>query len=81
MEVKPCQDVLCMKIRKRLKTVRLANKCSQLEAAKLIGLSQSQYSKLERGTSALTVCDLVNLAKGYKIDPILFFQNETKEDV
>ena len=51
------------KIKERLKQIRLLNGLKQKEMAKLLGLSSSAYSKIEKGKIVLTLNNLLKIAK------------------
>lgn len=62
---------------KNLKLYRLLNKMSQDEVAKIIGVTQTQYSRLERGYSLLNHKQIIDLCNLYEITPneLLSFGN------
>ena len=61
-----CQDPEVPKLKKikdRLKQIRQLNGLKQKEMAKLLGLTSSAYSKIEKGTIDLTLKNLLKIAK------------------
>jgi transcriptional regulator with XRE-family HTH domain len=61
-----CQDPEVSKLKKikeRLKQIRQLKGLKQKEMAKLLGLSSSAYSKIEKGTINLTLKNLFKIAK------------------
>lgn len=54
----------------RLKQMRKLLKYSQVEMAEIAGISQAQYSSIERGQSSLTYSHLEALYKKLKVNPI-----------
>lgn len=65
----------------RLKDLREDHDLLQIEVAKLLNLSQQQYSKLERGVTDITGAQLIKLSAFYGVtaDFILGTAREPKQ--
>lgn len=67
-------QVLSCDVGLKMKSIRIKYGYTQAEMSAIIGVNQSHYSKKERGKQSVTVCELLQLAAWFKIDPLIFFQ-------
>lgn len=65
----------------KLKEERLNRKLSTTEMAKLIGVSQTMYSAIERGARTLSYKRAVKIAKLFDMTPDELFLENFKEKV
>lgn len=56
-----------MYIYSRIRDMRVDNSLSQTKIAEILGTTQQQYSKWERGEQEIPVHHLITLAKLYKV--------------
>lgn len=65
---------------KRIRNLREDNDLKQIDLAKLLQISQAQYSRIETGENDITLDSLIRLAIFYNtsIDYILELTNEKK---
>jgi len=72
-------QVFSYNVGKNLKRFRKSKGMSQAQFADIVGVNQSQYSKMERGTQSVSCCVLCMLEQRYNISPAFFFmtQNDT----
>lgn len=56
-----------MYIYSRVRDMRVDNSLSQTKVAEILGTTQQQYSKWERGEQEIPVHHLITLAKLYKV--------------
>lgn len=66
------QDFSC-KVGEKIFLLRHSNKMTQKDFGTLLGLDQSQFSKIERGISPITASQLCQIAKWFNINPCFFF--------
>jgi transcriptional regulator with XRE-family HTH domain len=64
-----------MEIGLLIKEIRLQKKIKQTSIASFLKLNQSNYSKLENGTRAIKIDELINIAQYLKIPISDFFPN------
>lgn len=62
-------QVIFKNVADNLKSLRIRKNYSQAQMCDIIGVNQSQYSKIERARQPLTVCQLLQIAIWFKIDP------------
>lgn len=64
----------------RIRELREDNDLKQIDAAKILNISQQQYSRYETELSEMTYAQLITLAKFYNtsIDYILYLTDERK---
>lgn len=65
-------------ILENLRNLRKKHSLNQEQMGEIIGLSQSQYSKVERGVSPLTACQMLYFCDWFKISPVTFLQGKFK---
>ncbi|EMI5492701.1 helix-turn-helix transcriptional regulator [Providencia stuartii] len=70
--MKNVNQIVGKEIRRRRKKLGL----SGIELADLIGVSQQQISRYERGECNITLGNLLNLAKALETDLICFFNDD-----
>lgn len=70
--MKNVNQIIGKEIRKRRKKLGL----SGVELADLVGVSQQQISRYERGECNITIDNLFNLARALELDLICFFNDE-----
>ena len=65
---------------KRIRNLREDNDLKQIDLAKLLQISQAQYSRIENGENAITLDSLIRLARFYNVstDYLLELTNEKK---
>ncbi len=65
---------------KRIRNLREDHDLKQIDLAKLLKVSQAQYSRIENGENDITLDSLIRLAKFYGVstDYILGLTNEKK---
>lgn len=56
----------------RIKRIRRHNKVRQDRLAKAIGVTECQYSRIERGLSHLRVTDIIRIAKFFGVPAATF---------
>ena len=71
-----------MDYRQKLKEYRLKNKCSQRDIAKILDITQQQYSLYESNTREMPIGQYALLARYYsvKLDDLIEIIEEPNED-
>jgi len=62
-------QVVFKNVANNMKLLRKRNNYSQKQMSDIIGVNQSQYSKIERAIQPLTVCQLLQIAIWFEVDP------------
>lgn len=65
---------------KKIKELRIAKGLSQDQMAEAIGVNQSNYGKVERGSSQITLNKLFEIAKKLEIPVFMLLYNEDKDE-
>jgi transcriptional regulator with XRE-family HTH domain len=68
-------QILFSPVAKKIKEARVLSGYNQQQMADLLAISQSQYSKYERGTQSISVCQLLQICKKLQIHPRYFFSD------
>lgn len=68
---------------KRIRNLREDNDLKQIDIAKLLQISQAQYSRIENGENDITLDSLIRLAKFYDVstDYLLELTDIKKENI
>ena len=66
-------------IGKRILELRKRHGMTQKQLCVIAGVNQSQFSKMERGTQAITCCVICKLAEYFWKSPDYFFQDYVKK--
>lgn len=65
---------------KKIKELRIAKGLSQDQMAEAIGVNQSNYGKVERGSSQITLNKLFEIAKKLEVPVFMLLYNEDKDE-
>ena len=68
---------------KRIRNLREDNDLKQIDIAKLLQISQAQYSRIENGENDITIDSLIRLARFYDVstDYLLELTDIKKENI
>lgn len=66
---------------KRIRDLREDHDLKQIDLAKLLKLSQAQYSRIETGENEITLDSLIRLSKFYKVSTDYILELTNKKNV
>lgn len=74
---------MAMELVARIKAIREQKGLKQIEVANYIGVDKSAYSKIEKGTRALTIEELCKMAQlfGMTTDQIIHYHGDLPQEV